>query len=170
MDPETEYKLHPNDIGRLRMAFETYDTTGQKYLSWEQDFPNLWRAIGCNPTQKDVERLIAENRKEGDQDHFSEDDFLKLGEKVDADNDGLDVIKEETLLEAFRTFDKNGTGTIQIEQLRYILGALGEPLEGELADSFVEFAESKQGKGGPFNYEQLIIHLMERDPGPQYNS
>jgi len=75
-----------------------------------------------------------------------------------------DAIKEEQLIEAFKTFDKDGTGFISVAQLRYMLQCLGEKLPDADADEFVEFADKE--KTGLVEYERLVIELMERDRVP----
>merc|ERR1711904_305013 len=121
------------------------------------DFGALFRAVGQNPTNHELEEIIAENDTAGTQ-HFDLDRFLRICEG----SRFKDPMREETLLECFRTFDKDGKGVITVAQFRYMLIMLGDPLKEEDADEFVDFAD--KDKTGEINYENVVIDLLERDP------
>jgi len=73
----------------------------------------------------------------------------------------------QRLIEAFKTFDKDGKGTITIPKLRYILQCLGDKLDDNEADEFVAFCMAKcmpEGDTGEFNYEEIVEQLMEKNP------
>mmetsp|Transcript_36164 Transcript_36164/g.96061 ORF Transcript_36164/g.96061 Transcript_36164/m.96061 type:complete len:164 (-) Transcript_36164:238-729(-) len=154
-----EYEgLTDTQLATFKEAFGLFDKHQQSFLNWNE-FPSLWRAIGQNPTEAELKEIQAET-DEGTG-HFSLDVFLKICE---SDNPCRlkDAVKEEQLIEAFKTFDKDGTGFITVAQLRYMLLCLGEKLDDHEADEFIEFAD--KDKTGEVEYERLVIDLMDRDP------
>eukprot|EP00435_Cladocopium_sp_Y103_P073574 s8_g44.t1 len=137
---------------------------------WRADYPigtfvldkaNLWRAIGQNPTEADLKRIIEEN--DTGTGHFQLDTFLKLCENRE------DALRKEQLIEAFKTFDKDGKGTLTIAQIRYVLMTMGDPLNDEEADRFIDFADkNKEGPTAEIDYEELVERLdapqLQRQP------
>ena len=95
------------------LAFEVY-AKGSLVLEWES-LPKLWRAVGENPTQKRIDELIAKYRKD-DAECFTKEEWISLCEYEQPD----DSFKEDTLIEAFRQFDKDGSGVISVNMLRYL--------------------------------------------------
>merc|ERR1712046_180034 len=122
--------LTANELAKLQEAFSIWDKQQQGYIPFS-DFPALWRSIGQNPTEAELKDIIAEN--DTGTGHFDPDRFLKICE---SDNPRWmkDQIRPEQLIEAFRTFDKDGKGTITIPQLRYMIQCLGDKLEDQEAD------------------------------------
>mmetsp|Transcript_59077 Transcript_59077/g.106155 ORF Transcript_59077/g.106155 Transcript_59077/m.106155 type:complete len:167 (+) Transcript_59077:60-560(+) len=154
--------LTANERAKLTEAFNIWDKQQQGYIPWNPDFACLWRSIGQNPTEDELKKIIAENdRGTG---HFELDKFLSICES-DEPRYMKDTLRPEQLIEAFKTFDKDGTGTITLSQLRYILQCMGDPLDDAEADEFVDFADkNKEGGAGIIEYEELVERLMERDP------
>lgn len=139
-------------------AFNIFDKYQQGYIPWKPDFANLWRAIGQNPTEADLKRIIEEN--DTGTGHFQLETFLKLCENRE------DALRKEQLIEAFKTFDKDGKGTLTIAQIRYVLMTMGDPLNDEEADRFIDFADkNKEGPTAEIDYEELVERLDDIDPG-----
>lgn len=139
-------------------AFNIFDKHQQGYIPWKPDFANLWRAIGQNPTEADLKRIIEEN--DTGTGHFQLETFLKLCENRE------DALRKEQLIEAFKTFDKDGKGTLTIAQIRYVLMTMGDPLNDEEADRFIDFADkNKEGPTAEIDYEELVERLDDIDPG-----
>eukprot|EP00931_Biecheleriopsis_adriatica_P091968 TRINITY_DN65810_c0_g1_i1.p1 TRINITY_DN65810_c0_g1~~TRINITY_DN65810_c0_g1_i1.p1 ORF type:complete len:185 (+),score=49.91 TRINITY_DN65810_c0_g1_i1:69-557(+) len=138
-------------------AFNIWDKQQQGYIPWDPDFACLWRSIGQNPTQDEIKRYRREN--DTGTGHFELDTFLKLCETRE------EPLRREHLIEAFKTFDKDGKGTITIPQLRYILLQLGDEFEEADADEFVFFADkNKEGNAAEIDYEDLVERLDDKDP------
>lgn len=152
-----EYKLTEGQLTAFKDAFALFDKQQQGYIPYS-DFGALFRSVGQNPTDAEVMEIVTESDTAGTQ-HFDLDKFLRICEGPRF----KDPMKEELLLEAFRTFDKDGKGLLTVAQLRYMLQCLGERLPDDEADEFVEFADKE--KTGEINYENLVKDLMERDPG-----
>eukprot|EP00439_Symbiodinium_sp_Y106_P015761 s6266_g2.t1 len=156
-DPAGDSDVLPaQDKVKFTEAFNVWDKHQQGYIPWKPDFASLWRSIGQNPTEGEIRRIIEEN--DTGTGHFQLETFLKLCESRE------DALRKEQLIEAFKTFDKDGKGTITLAQLRYVLMQLGDPLDDEEADQFIEFADkNKEGPSAEIDYEDLVERLDTRD-------
>jgi len=63
-------------------------------------------------------------------------------------------------VKSFRVFDPEGTGTIAIPELRYILTQLGDKMSNEEADDVIKDADS-EGTGF-IKYEPYIKEKLEK--------
>mmetsp|Transcript_9764 Transcript_9764/g.13863 ORF Transcript_9764/g.13863 Transcript_9764/m.13863 type:complete len:170 (+) Transcript_9764:67-576(+) len=161
-----EYEgLTETQLTTFKEAFNIWDKQQQGYIPFA-DFPCLWRSIGQNPTEAEWKEIVAENDERG-LGQFDLDKFLTI---CMSDNPRRlkDPRKEEELIEAFKTFDKDGTGQITVAQLRYVLQCLGDKLDDTEADDFIDFAD--KDKTGVIDYEMLVKDLTERDPSPYSES
>ena len=111
------------------------------------------RTLGQSPTEEELHYIIC---------------------KVDADRSGYmdfsefvammaNHMKEETdtkeeICKAFKVFDDKGTGTIPIEELRYVLTNMGEALSEEEVDELIKQAD--QNKDGKVHYEEFVTKMM----------
>mmetsp|Transcript_51732 Transcript_51732/g.116414 ORF Transcript_51732/g.116414 Transcript_51732/m.116414 type:complete len:170 (-) Transcript_51732:108-617(-) len=155
--------LTANELQRLTEAFSIWDKQQQGYIAWNPDFPCLWRSVGMNPTDQDLKDIQAANDKGTG--FLNQDQFLEICE---SDNPRwfVDPMRPEQLIEAFKTFDKDGTGTLTIGQLRYMLQCLGDKLDEAEADEFIAFTVAKCSQEGTdeIDYEILTDQLFDRDP------
>ncbi|EER18290.1 calmodulin, putative [Perkinsus marinus ATCC 50983] len=161
---EGDYQLTANQLAAFKEAFEIFDKQKLGVINYSQ-LCALLRSVGQNPTEAEIESIVEEWDPDGIQ-HFDLDTFLRICES----DHFKDPMKEEVLMEAFRAFDPDGRGLIRVEELRRVLQVLGEKMEGEAADVFIDFAVSKcdPGKTGEINYEVLTQELLERDPKVAY--
>lgn len=76
--------------------------------------------IGQNPTQAEIKDIVKEIGGNGTVE-FPE--FLSMMQRRIKNTDN-----EEQIREAFKVFDKSGTGFIEVAELRHVLTTLGEKL------------------------------------------
>ena len=72
-----------------------------------------------------------------------------------------DTDSEEEILEAFKAFDKSGSGYISAAELRHIMTNLGEKLTDEEVGEMVRVADV--GGDGRIQYAQFVRTMMEAD-------
>ena len=98
------------------------------------------RELGLNPSKSELEDLVneADINKDG---VINFEEFLNL---MSASVKETDTEKE--LLEAFKVFDKDGSGTISTEELRAVLKSLGEDMTDADVDEMIKLAD-KNGDG-----------------------
>jgi len=67
---------------------------------------------------------------------------------------------DQELREAFKVFDKNGDGKISAEELKEVMGNLGETLtEDEIGQMIME---ADTNKDGYVDYEEFCRMMMEK--------
>lgn len=74
-----------------------------------------------NPISEEVAEVVEKFDPTG-ADQFSLDTWLKICEGPSF----KDYMRDEQLIEAFRQFDKDGTGMIATKQVRYMLQHIGD--------------------------------------------
>ena len=84
----------------------------------------VMRALGLNPTNAQVKELVKNEAGSGP---INFDTFLKIYKKRAKSNDG----EEQQIREAFKVLDKNGTGLIEVADLRHIVTTIGEKLTAQ---------------------------------------
>merc|ERR1719464_728791 len=89
-------------------------------------------------------------------------EFLSLTARKMKDTD-----TEEELIEAFKAFDRDGSGFISAAELRHVMTNLGEKLTDDEVDSMVR--ECDVDGDGSINYEEFIKTMMMWD-GPSVSS
>lgn len=68
--------------------------------------------------------------------------------------------EEGDLREAFRVFDRNDDGTIQLAELKYILTNLGEKMAEDEVNELIQVANCVDPKTGLIQYEKLIKLIL----------
>jgi calmodulin len=109
-------------------AFSLFDKDGDGTIT-AKDLGTAMRSLGQNPTESEVQAMINEVDTAGNSTiDFSQ--FLTLMARQMKDTDGAEEMKE-----AFKTYDKNGDGLINGDELVGVLKSLGENLsEAEVKD------------------------------------
>ncbi|PHJ22284.1 calmodulin [Cystoisospora suis] len=156
------YQLTETQVNTFRTAFNLFDKDEDGRIQFSE-FGKIFRSVGQNPSEEMIRELIQVFDPEKGAGSFTFTDFLKICESPHFQ----DPVKEEKILESFREFDKDATGTITILELRYILQQLGERLSDEEADELIDWAQKAQDvlvQEGVLNYEQLTKELMDKDP------
>jgi len=105
----------------IKEAFQLFDRDADGNITGEE-LGTVLRALGQNPTQAQVRDLIRD--EVGGAPLINFDTFLKILKKRSRSNDG----EEQQIRDAFKVFDKNGTGLIEVADLRHILTTIGEKL------------------------------------------
>jgi len=106
------------------------------------------RALNLNPTEKELRDMVDEaGVKTVDFPLF----LTFMAKKM------KDVDTEEDVKEAFRVFDKEGTGFISAAELRHVMINLGEKLTDAELDELMQEIEVKDGR---IKYEEFVKTLM----------
>ena len=72
----------------------------------------------------------------------------------------LQISEENELIKAFEVFDKNKTGKIKTEELKFIMNKLGTKLSKEEINNFIKEADPKnEGTFEYKNFSKLIIKM-----------
>lgn len=132
-------------------VFELFDRDAEGTIK-TTDVGTVLRALGRNPSEAELRTLIREIDSEGNgKIDFS--DFLAII-KLDK---GRKADKEEEIQDAFKVFDKDGSGEIQTAELRHVLMNLGEKFTEEEVESLI--VEAQLDAMGSVKYGELISLL-----------
>ena len=112
------------------------------------------RSLGQNPTEAELQDMIAEVDTDGNGTvDFPE--FLSLMARRMKDSDS-----EEELKEAFRVFDKDQNGFISAAELRHVMANLGERLTDAEVDEMVR--EADVDGDGRINFDEFVKVMMAK--------
>jgi calmodulin len=136
--------LSDDQQAAINSAFSRFSKGGSVEL---KQMGNMVRASGLNPT----EAQLAEWKKEmgGDFDQAKFTDFVD--KKFAKTNDSLDEV-----LDAFRSFDADGSGRLAVTEFRHILCNMGEALS---EDEINEVMKDVDMDGGEVDYEAFARML-----------
>merc|ERR1712037_518028 len=111
---------------------------------------DVLRALGQNPTEGDVKKLVqSTNSKGGPDARVTFETFLPLLQAVSGKKI-TDTVDD--FVEGLRHFDKEGNGRISAIELRHLLTSLGEKMSEEEVEQLIHGKEDSQGN---INYEEF---------------
>ena len=113
------------DRENFKNAFDAFDENRDELIETE-DLGKLLRAVGFNPTPEEVEDMI----EDAGSSKIDFSSFLYI-----ASRHSREVDPEQELVDAFRVFDKDGTGKLKTDIIRKILRNLRQPFtEDQIAE------------------------------------
>eukprot|EP01012_Entosiphon_sulcatum_P009824 TRINITY_DN1563_c0_g1_i1.p1 TRINITY_DN1563_c0_g1~~TRINITY_DN1563_c0_g1_i1.p1 ORF type:complete len:155 (-),score=38.01 TRINITY_DN1563_c0_g1_i1:4-468(-) len=134
-------------IVEMREIFGFFERNGQMPVV---DLPTALRALNLNPGERQLEEL----KKSADSGSGMLD-FVRFQEValplMDAEPDN-----KEMILNAFRVFDKDGTGYLPTSELKGIMTTLGEKYSSEEFDELVRGVD----RDGRIRYEELADRML----------
>eukprot|EP01138_Halocafeteria_seosinensis_P012496 gb/GECG01012768.1/.p1 GENE.gb/GECG01012768.1/~~gb/GECG01012768.1/.p1 ORF type:complete len:172 (+),score=34.20 gb/GECG01012768.1/:1-516(+) len=138
----------------IQQAFSLFDMDQQNIVP-EAEVPTIMRYLGLFPTQKDVIQTILpamQGDEPSDVVHYAnfEGEILNYLDNNEFAPDG-----EERLLQAFRVFDPDDTGTVDADKMVELLQSNDqEPFLDKELESFLSVAKDPQT--GKIYYEDYI--------------
>mmetsp|Transcript_47833 Transcript_47833/g.95504 ORF Transcript_47833/g.95504 Transcript_47833/m.95504 type:complete len:157 (-) Transcript_47833:189-659(-) len=142
--------LSAEKIATYKEAFLIFGKNGDDTIA-TSELGTVMRSLGANPTQAEVKDLIKE-ADAGGSGTIDFDEFCKVMARQKADS-------EADLVEAFRMFDKDGSGFISAAEARQVMTNLGENLPEEEIDEMIREIDP-EGEG-QINYANFVKIMME---------
>uniref|UniRef100_H2Z3V7 EF-hand domain-containing protein n=1 Tax=Ciona savignyi TaxID=51511 RepID=H2Z3V7_CIOSA len=146
-------KLSPKEEKEFNECFEMFDEedVGEIPVS---DLNRIMSLLGWDPTQSEIEQVIraAKLRPRG---QMKRSEFMNLMEIWCSEN--KEKHSEEDLAKAFKVFDKDGSGYIEWEELKYVMQGTGEPLTDEEVSAMMKEAD-KDGDGR-IDYQEFVAMM-----------
>ncbi|XP_037948978.1 uncharacterized protein LOC119680298 [Teleopsis dalmanni] len=143
----------PEEISKFRETFVMFDVAGNGAIT-ANELATGMRHLGMN--FKDTEVQIMFNEVDVDRrEIIGFDQFVKLMSFQLKDTGSY-----EKTYEAFRVFDKNGTGRISMNELRCIMTSLGEKLTKEEVEELIQDADIDVN--GQINYAEFIAYMISK--------
>ncbi len=134
-----------------REVFDLFDKDKDGTITIKE-LADVLRALGANPSPADVELMF----KETDIDNSGKlefEEFLTLFQ-TKISFPGL----EEDLIDAFRIFDKELSGTVSVQELKHVMTTLGEALTEEEAEELIK--EADINGDGSIKYELFVKRMV----------
>jgi myosin light chain 6 len=151
-------------IVQFQEAFLLFDQRGDGKIPVSQ-IGEVVRALGQNPTESDVKKLVVEHLTE---DRVTFEVFLPIMQvspvHLSVLTSSLQTICSrrstdtcDDFVEGLRHFDKDGNGFISSAELRHHLTTLGEKLSDEEAEKLLAGQEDNMGN---INYDNFVRTVM----------
>ena len=145
-------RLAEPQVEECRRVFSTFDVTGEGRIG-SKDLGVSLRALGLSISEEQIRTLVLETDRTTNG-VLTFPDFCSLYASKQSQ-----LLTQEKLITALRTFDPNGTGLIQPADLKKALTNQGEPLrEWEVDEIFRELGVS----GGSIDYQSFTRSVFSR--------
>ena len=131
----------------IKEAFDLFDTEGSGAID-AKELKVAMRALGFEPKKEEIKKLVNDADKEGTG-TISFGDFLEMMSAKMAERDPLDEIKK-----AFRLFDSEERGKINLNDLKRVAKELGENMSDDELNEMIE--EADRDGDGEINEEDFI--------------
>merc|ERR1711936_104956 len=149
--PEKTQGFTEDQVEDFKEVFQLFDTKGDGLIQVTQ-VGDVLRALGQNPTEGDVKKLVqSTNSKGGSDARVTFETFLPLLQAVSGKKI-TDTVDD--FVEGLRHFDKEGNGRISAIELRHLLTGLGEKMSEEEVEQLIHGKEDSQGN---INYEEVVV-------------
>ena len=145
--------LPKNKGEEYKKVFESY-SKGQEGNVNKQELANIFKAINIDASDEEIKEIIKKMDLE-DKKEINYDEFLTIINQREKDVD-----EEEEVLKAFKVFDKEGNGLININELKDIMLSMGNNWsENEINEML---AEADIDMDGYINYEDFVRTMMSK--------
>ena len=145
--------ISKNKENEYKSIFDKYDYNKDGIVN-SSELANILKAIDIDASSQEIKEILEEIELEenGEIDFDSFINIINRREKY--------VDTEEEVLNAFKIFDKEGNGLININELKHIMLTVGKNLsEPEINDML---KEADIDGDGYINYEEFVRSLMTK--------
>lgn len=139
--------LSEETIKEFKDAFALFDKDGDGSIT-VAELGVVMRSLGQNPTESSLKQMIMEVDADGSGTIDFPEFLTLMARKMKAQDSKSEII------EAFKVFDKDGSGKISADELRSIMTDLGEKLTDGDVDEMIREAD-KDGDG-EINIQEFI--------------
>eukprot|EP00456_Euglypha_rotunda_P086588 TRINITY_DN8786_c0_g1_i4.p1 TRINITY_DN8786_c0_g1~~TRINITY_DN8786_c0_g1_i4.p1 ORF type:complete len:147 (+),score=22.83 TRINITY_DN8786_c0_g1_i4:80-520(+) len=137
-------------IDKIKATFALYDRKGDGTIAIE-DFPTVYRALGRTPTELEVKELVTKVDPKG-KGRVTLSQLQAVWEQTKPAQ-----ITKTQLKEGFKVCDEENTGFVSADELRKILGEMGDTLSKDEIDKLMKHV--KVDKSGRFNIEEFLTFI-----------
>lgn len=142
--------LTSEQIQEAKEAFAAYDKGGNGTIR-TKSIIYVMRSLGQNPTEEETSDMICEADPNGSR-IIEFVDFLEMWAKYISGD--LDI----TIKEAFNLFDKDGSGTVSLEEFRYVMTSEGAQMTDEDIDEIIKNVDIDGD--GQMNIDEFVSMLL----------
>lgn len=138
----------------MKEVFGLFDKDGSGAIT-TKELKTVMQSLGQNPTETELQDVIKEVYQDGNASiDFKEFATLMARKIEDAEE------TEEELIEAFKVFDKDGSGFITASELKQVMIELGEILTDEEVEEMIR--EACVDGDGQINYSEFVKMMMKK--------
>merc|ERR1712029_359832 len=137
----------------FKEAFDEFDTDGSGTISPEE-LLGVLRAMGQNPTEDELLNLVMEVDLDGN----GTIEFPEFLEMMKAKAGEVD--QESDLREAFKIFDRDRDGYIDMKELKKVTTMLGQQLTKEEVEDFMR--EADVDGNGKLDYDEFVKMMLQQ--------
>ena len=142
--------LTDEKLKECKIIFDLIDKDKDTRITPEELGPAL-RVCGASPSQQELDMAI---QSSGDKSNLiTFEKFINIYENLINNQDS-----EEDIINELKKLDKNGSGTITVNDLKNLLANYGEVLTKEEVDDVIQ--EANPDKGGNINIEKFAKILL----------
>ncbi|KAK2628853.1 hypothetical protein QTJ16_001956 [Diplocarpon rosae] len=152
-----------SDVAALKEAFALFvsdlhtdpkDLILMPRVITKEEMSAVLKSLGLNPTMSEIEDMI--NEVDLDQTGTVDlDEFIKM---MSIKTKPANV--EDEMRSAFNVFDKDGSGTISVEELGALMKTFGENLSDEDLKTMIQ--EVDKNGDGSIDYEEFLNFFLEK--------
>ena len=145
--------LPKNKIDEYKKIFNLHSKEQDGNVN-TSELANIFKSINIDASDEEIKEIIQkldlENKKE-----INYDEFLTIINQKDKDVD-----EEEEVLKAFKVFDKEGNGLININELKDIMLNIGNNWSEDELNKML--GEADIDMDGYINYEEFVRTMMSK--------
>jgi len=135
----------------LKDCFDIFDKTGAETCA-ASDLLGMLQSVGLNPITADMAKVIKDSELEGKQIDFPT--FVSIYEQF---KKRPTIAAYADLMEAFKTYDREGNGQISGAQLRNMMTIMGDVItDKQYTDLLSQFEDGE----GDVKYEPMVKAVM----------
>lgn len=136
---------------KCQEVFQVFVTDGTDTVSIGY-LKTLLQSVGLNPSEKTVQKCLQQSEayKTG---LLEIETFIEIAKKCKEDETTIEI-----LFDSFKSCDKEGTGTISISEMKYLLTKLGDSISEE--DFKVILSDIGLEEKGDVDYKKFIEYLV----------
>ncbi|MCQ2818842.1 MAG: EF-hand domain-containing protein [archaeon] len=144
-------ELTDEKLINCKIIFDLFDKDKDGIIS-TSELEETLRAVGQNPIQRELSPIINDIMKNYDNKiNFAK--FLEIYLQVKQT-----AFTEETLINAFKIFDKEGKGYLKVEEFKIAMTTLGDKMDENAFDQLINQFGNPQN--GMIEYRQFVKRLM----------
>ena len=137
----------------IKDIFDKYDSNRDGNVT-SDELANILKAINLDVSDEEIKEIIEELELEGNNE-INYENFVSIVNRREKDVD-----TEEEVLKAFKFFDKEGNGLININDLKHIMITVSKNLSEPEIDDMLK--EADLDMDGFINYEEFIRSLLTK--------
>ncbi|KAL1706788.1 hypothetical protein EV121DRAFT_278544 [Schizophyllum commune] len=166
--PEPSRDAHPmsgsaaDQLLEVKDAFESFDRDGNGMITVDE-LRGVMHSLNRRPTDEQIMEMIDKVDVDGDGRVNFREFLMLMGADAsffrpdDMVVDGAPSAAEKEIKEIFRSFDKNGDGTVSVNELKEILESFGTRLSQGQAEAMINAADTNGD--GVVGYEGKDPHF-----------